>query len=48
MEKKIVLNQEVEKVIDFLQKSKFVYNGKIKTEKNKFKWNLLILPAPKI
>ena len=29
-EKKLVKNQEVEKVIDFLQKNKFVYKGKIK------------------
>jgi arginyl-tRNA synthetase len=29
-EKKLVTNQEVEKVIDFLQKNKFVYKGKIK------------------
>ena len=29
-EKNLVLNQEVEKVIDYLQKSKFVYKGKIK------------------
>jgi len=29
-EKKLVLNQEVEKVIDFLQKNNFVYKGKIK------------------
>ena len=29
-EKKLVSNHEVEKVIDFLQKNKFVYNGKIK------------------
>ena len=29
-EKKLVTNQEVEKVIDYLQKSKFVYKGKIK------------------
>jgi arginyl-tRNA synthetase len=29
-EKKLVINQEVEKVIDFLKKEKFVYNGKIK------------------
>jgi len=29
-EKKIVINQEVEKVIDFLQKNNFVYKGKIK------------------
>ena len=29
-EKKLVSNNEVEKVIDFLQKNKFVYNGKIK------------------
>ena len=29
-EKKLVTNQEVEKVIDFLQKNKFVYQGKIK------------------
>ena len=39
-EKKLVTNQEVEKVIDFLQKNKFVYKGKIKApvgEDNK-KW----------
>mgnify|MGYP001337513156 CR=1 FL=1 len=29
-EKKLVFNQEVEKVIDFLKKDKFVYKGKIK------------------
>ncbi len=29
-EKKLVLNREVEKVIEYLQKNKFVYNGKIK------------------
>ena len=29
-EKKLVTNQEVEKVIEFLQKNKFVYKGKIK------------------
>jgi len=29
-EKKLVKNQEVEKVIDYLQKNKFVYKGKIK------------------
>ena len=29
-EKKLVLNKEVEKVIDYLQKNKFVYKGKIK------------------
>jgi len=29
-EKKLVSNQEVEKVVDFLQKNKFVYKGKIK------------------
>ena len=29
-EKKLVTNQEVEKVIDFLKKNKFVYEGKIK------------------
>ncbi len=29
-EKKLVINQEVEKVIDFLEKNKFVYKGKIK------------------
>ena len=29
-EKNLVTNQEVEKVIDFLQKNKFVYKGKIK------------------
>jgi arginyl-tRNA synthetase len=39
-EKKLVSNQEVKKVIDFLQKNNFVYNGKIKApagEKNE-KW----------
>ena len=39
-EKKLVNNNEVEKVIDFLQKNKFVYKGKIKApaiEDNK-KW----------
>ena len=30
MKKKLVLNQEVEKVIDFLQKNNFIYKGKIK------------------
>ena len=29
-EKKLVINQEVEKVIDYLKKNKFVYKGKIK------------------
>ena len=29
-EKKLVVNKEVEKVIDFLKKNNFVYNGKIK------------------
>ena len=29
-EKKLVINQEVEKVVDFLQKNEFVYKGKIK------------------
>jgi arginyl-tRNA synthetase len=29
-EKKLVANQEVDKVVDFLQKNKFVYKGKIK------------------
>ena len=29
-EKKLVVNQEVEKVVDFLQKNEFVYKGKIK------------------
>ncbi len=29
-EKKLVINNEVEKVIDYLQKNKFVYKGKIK------------------
>ena len=29
-EKKLVINQEVEKVVDFLQTNKFVYKGKIK------------------
>ena len=29
-EKKLVLNQEVEKVVENLQKNKFVYKGKIK------------------
>jgi arginyl-tRNA synthetase len=33
-EKKLVNNNEVEKVIDFLQKNKFVYKGKIKAPAN--------------
>ena len=33
-EKKLVTNQEVEKVIDYLQKKKFVYKGKIKAPAN--------------
>ena len=39
-EKKLVLNQEVEKVINFLQKNKFVYKGKIKAPagENNDKW----------
>ena len=39
-EKKLVLNQEVEKVIDYLRKSKFVYEGKIKApaSKDNDKW----------
>jgi len=39
-EKKLVINQEVEKVIDFLQKSNFVYKGKIKAPagENNNKW----------
>ena len=39
-EKKLVTNQEVEKVIDFLQKNKFVYKGKIKAPagENTDKW----------
>ena len=39
-EKKIVEDQEVEKVIDFLQENKFVYKGKIKapTGENKNNW----------
>ncbi len=39
-EKKLVKNQEVEKVIDFLQKGKFVYKGKIKAPaiEDKNKW----------
>jgi arginyl-tRNA synthetase len=39
-EKKLVTNQEVEKVIDFLQKNKFVYKGKIKAPagEDKDKW----------
>jgi len=39
-EKKLVANQEVEKVIDFLQKNKFVYKGKIKAPagENTDKW----------
>jgi arginyl-tRNA synthetase len=39
-EKKLVTNQEVEKVIDFLQKNKFVYKGKIKAPagENNDKW----------
>jgi len=39
-EKKLVTNQEVEKVVNFLQKTKFVYKGKIKapaSEENE-KW----------
>ena len=39
-EKKLVFNQEVEKVVDFLQKNKFVYKGKIKAPagENNNKW----------
>ena len=39
-EKKLVINQEVEKVIDFLKKNKFVYKGKIKapTGEDDDKW----------
>ena len=39
-EKKIVTNQEVENVIDYLQKTKFVYKGKIKAPvgENNDKW----------
>ena len=39
-EKNLVTNQEVEKVIDFLQKNKFVYKGKIKAPagENTDKW----------
>tara|TARA_B100000900_G_scaffold58485_1_gene43991 strand:+ start:903 stop:2636 length:1734 start_codon:yes stop_codon:yes gene_type:complete len=39
-EKKLVTNQEVEKVIDYLQKNKFVYKGKIKAPagENNDKW----------
>ena len=39
-EKKLVINQEVEKVIDFLQKNNFVYKGKIKApaSENIDKW----------
>ena len=39
-EKKLVINQEVEKVVDFLQKNKFVYKGKIKAPagENNEKW----------
>ena len=39
-EKKLVKNQEVEKVIDFLQKGRFVYKGKIKAPaiEDKNKW----------
>ena len=39
-EKKLVLNNEVEKVIDHLQKNKFVYKGKIKapTGEDKNNW----------
>ena len=33
-EKKLVINKEVEKVIDFLKKNKFVYEGKIKAPAN--------------
>tara|TARA_Y100000590_G_scaffold267194_1_gene300078 strand:- start:5190 stop:6923 length:1734 start_codon:yes stop_codon:yes gene_type:complete len=39
-EKKLVLNHEVKKVIDYLQKNKFIYKGKIKapTGENNDKW----------
>ncbi len=39
-EKKIVLNQEVDKVIEYLKKNKFVYKGKIKAPagENNEKW----------
>ena len=39
-EKKLVTNKEVEKVIEFLQKNKFVYKGKIKAPagENSDKW----------
>jgi len=39
-EKKLVLNQEVEKVVDFLKKKKFVYKGTIKAPvgENTKKW----------
>ena len=39
-EKKIVTNQEVENVVDYLQKTKFVYKGKIKAPagENNDKW----------
>ena len=39
-EKKLVINQEVEKVVDFLQKNKFVYKGKIKAPagEDNLKW----------
>ncbi len=39
-EKKLVTNQEVEKVIDYLQKNKFIYKGKIKAPigENDDKW----------
>ena len=39
-EKKLVVNQEVEKVIDFLKENKFVYKGKIKapTGEDDDKW----------
>jgi len=39
-EKKLVLNKEVEKVIDYLQKNEFVYKGKIKAPagENDDKW----------
>ena len=38
-EKRLVNNQEVEKVVDFLQKNKFVYKGKIKAPLSETKDN---------
>ena len=57
-EKNLVVNQEVEKVVDFLLKNKFVYKGKIKApageddnnwvEENNYFSNQLILVMTKI